>query len=74
LLSAAYQSARELVAGVGGAVPTHGYGKQPLLNTTDANQLRRAYDMSDDELARIASGDAATAPAEQRPADPKKMN
>lgn len=48
-----------------------GYGKPPQLNTTDAGQFRRAVDMTDDELARIASGGA---PAEQPPLDPKKVN
>ena len=48
-----------------------GYGRPPQLNTTDAGQFRRAVDMTDDELARIASGGA---PAEQPPLDPKKVN
>jgi hypothetical protein len=47
------------------------YGKPPQLNTTDAEQFRRACDMTDDELARIASGGE---PAEQPPLDPKKVN
>jgi uncharacterized protein (UPF0147 family) len=47
------------------------YGKPPQLNTTDAEQFRRACDMTDDELARIASGGG---PAEQPPLDPKKVN
>jgi hypothetical protein len=32
------------------------YGKPPQLTTTDAGQFRRACDMSDDELARVAAG------------------
>ena len=50
-----------------------GYGKPPQLNTTDAGQFKRAVDMSDDELARIASGGQAAAPAEQA-LDPKKVH
>jgi hypothetical protein len=50
-----------------------GYGKPPQLNTTDAGQFRRAVDMSDDELARIASGGQADAPAEQA-LDPKQVH
>ena len=49
------------------------YGKPPQLNTTDAEQFRRAADLTDDELARIASGGQATDPAEQV-LDPKKVH
>jgi hypothetical protein len=48
------------------------YGRPPQINTTDAEQFRRARDMSDDELARIAAG--GSEPAEQLPLDPKKVN
>ena len=48
-----------------------GYGRPVQLTTSDAGQFRRAVDMTDDELARIASGGA---PAEQPPLDPKKVN
>ena len=50
-----------------------GYGKPPQLNTTDAGQFKRAVDMTDDELARIAAGGQAADPVEQ-PLDPKKVN
>ena len=50
-----------------------GYGRPPQLNTTDAGQFKRAVDMTDDELARIASGGQAADPAEQL-LDPKKVN
>jgi Family of unknown function (DUF5681) len=49
------------------------YGKPPQLTTTDAGQFRRACDMTDDELARIAAG-GDVVPAEQLPLDPKKVN
>ena len=47
------------------------YDKPPQLNTTDAGQFRRACDMTDDELARIAAGGvdvarAAAARSEER--------
>jgi len=32
------------------------YGKPPQLNTVNAEQFKRAVDMTDDELARIAAG------------------
>ena len=48
------------------------YAKPPQLTTTDAGQFRRACDMTDDELARIAAGGGE--PAEQPPLDPKKVN
>jgi hypothetical protein len=47
------------------------YGRPPQFHTSDAEQFRRACDMTDDELARIASG---SEPAEQPPLDPKKVN
>ena len=47
------------------------YCKPPQLTTTDAGQFRRACDMTDDELARIASGGK---PAQRPPLDPKKVN
>ena len=32
------------------------YGKAPTLNTSDPTVMKRAIDMTDDELAAIASG------------------
>jgi hypothetical protein len=50
------------------------YGKPPQLNTTEAEQFRRACDLTDDELARIIAGGDAAAPTGQLPVDPKKVN
>jgi hypothetical protein len=50
-----------------------GYGKPPQFNATTAEQFKRAVDMTDDELARIASGGQAAAPGEQA-LDPKKVH
>src|SRR5262249_18401419 len=50
------------------------YGKPPQLNTADAQQFRRACDLSDDELAAIIAGGDAAAPTGQLPVDPKKVN
>ena len=38
------------------AVLDRAYGKAPTFSTTDTTQLKRAIDMTDDELAAIASG------------------
>lgn len=38
------------------ALLDRGYGKPPQFSTSDAEAFRRATDMSDDELARIAAG------------------
>lgn len=49
-----------------------GYGKPPQFNTDDVGKLRSALEMSDDELASIATGggeDAITSPL-----DPAKLN
>jgi len=48
------------------------YGKPPQLNTADAQQFRRACDLTDDELAAIIAGGDAAAPTGQ--VDPKKVN
>ena len=37
------------------AVLDRAYGKAPTFSTTDTTQLKRAIDMTDDELAAIAS-------------------
>ena len=37
-------------------VPNRAYGKPPTFSTQDTTQLKRAIDMTDDELAAIASG------------------
>jgi hypothetical protein len=34
----------------------HAYGKAPTFSTTDPGTLKSAIDMTDDELAAIASG------------------
>ena len=45
---------------------THGegswmsYGKAPTFSSTDTTQFKRAIDMTDDELAAIASGAVLT--------------
>ena len=36
--------------------PGRAYGKAPTLNTSDPTVMKRAIDMTDDELAAIASG------------------
>src|SRR5215470_11825191 len=41
------------------------YGKPPQLNTADAQQFRRACDLTDDELAAIIAGGDAAAPTGQ---------
>ena len=38
------------------AILDRAYGKAPTLNTSDPTVMKRAIDMSDDELAAIASG------------------
>ena len=38
------------------AILDRGYGKAPTLNTGDPTVMKRAIDMTDDELAAIASG------------------
>ena len=38
------------------AVLDKAYGKAPTLNTSDPTVMKRAIDMTDDELAAIASG------------------
>ena len=35
---------------------TGAYGKAPTFSSTDTTQFKRAIDMTDDELAAIASG------------------
>jgi HEAT repeat protein len=56
------------------------YGRPPQFTTSNAEQFRRACDMSDDELAAIIAGvqPARSVPAEpegeQPPRDPIKMN
>jgi len=49
------------------------YGKPPQFTTTDVGQFRRACEMTDDELARIASGGEVADPAEPL-LDPTKVN
>ena len=36
--------------------PDRAYGKAPTFSSTDTTQFKRAIDMTDDELAAIASG------------------
>ena len=38
------------------AILDRAYGKAPTLNTSDPTVMKRAIDMTDDELAAIASG------------------
>ena len=38
------------------AILDRAYGKAPTLNTSDPTVMKRAIDMTDDELATIASG------------------
>ena len=38
------------------AILDRAYGKAPTLNTSDPTVIKRAIDMTDDELAAIASG------------------
>lgn len=45
------------------ALLDRGYGKPPQFSTSDAEEFRRATDMSDDELARIAAGSGDGTPA-----------
>lgn len=49
-----------------------GYGKPPQFNTDDAAKLRSALEMSDDELANIATGSGAD--AIEAPLDPSQLN
>jgi hypothetical protein len=49
-----------------------GYGKPPQFSTGDAEQFRRAFEMSDDELAGIAAGSGPHVIA--APLDPQKLN
>jgi hypothetical protein len=49
-------------------------GRPPQLNTMNAAQSRRACGMRDDELARIAAGDAFVGSAEPLAVDPKRVN
>ena len=38
------------------AIRERAYGKAPTLNTSDPTAIKRAIDMTDDELAAIAAG------------------
>ena len=42
------------------AILDRAYGKAPTLNTSDPTVMKRAIDMTDDELAAIASGATLT--------------
>jgi hypothetical protein len=54
------------------AMLDRGYGRPPQFNTGDAGQFRRAIEMSDDELASIATGSGeGTAEA---PIHPSQLN
>ena len=46
------------------ALLDRGYGKPPQFSTSDADQFRKAVDMTDDELASIASRGCRQAVAE----------
>lgn len=55
------------------------YGKPPQLNTVNAEQFKRAVEMTDDELARIAAGaEPVTVDpvelTEDSPSDPTQIN
>lgn len=55
------------------------YGRPPQFTTGNAEQFRRACDLSDDELAAIIAGaQSPSAPveaeAEQTPTDPQKVH
>src|SRR5712675_891891 len=54
------------------ALMDRGYGRPPQFSTGDAAQFRRAIEMSDDELASIAtgSGEGTSAP----PINPSQLN
>ena len=54
------------------ALLDRGYGRPPQFNTGDADQFRRAIEMSDDELAGIASrsGEGAS----EAPVDKAQLN
>jgi hypothetical protein len=49
-----------------------GYGKPPQFSTGDAAKLRSALEMTDDELASIATGGSAD--ADTAPLDPSQLN
>jgi len=57
-----------------------GYGRPVQINLNDSGQVRRAADLTDDQLAAIISGGepATSAPTEpetdQPPIDPRKVN
>ena len=53
------------------ALLDRGYGRPPQLNTNDPGALRRAVDLSDDELASIIAAGSSDDPAEA-PDDPPK--
>lgn len=55
------ESARATAAGM---LLDRGYGKPPQFNTGDVTQFRKASEMSDDELASIASGGSEHAAAQ----------
>ena len=54
------------------ALLDRGYGKPPQLNTSDPGQLRKAVELSDDELATIAAGGSNGAAAAAD--DPAQLN
>jgi Family of unknown function (DUF5681) len=54
------------------ALMDRGYGRPPQFNTADVSQFRRAIEMSDDELASIATGSSEGTSAP--PVDPSQLN
>ena len=54
--SAAPTGGRSAQVAASQAILDRAYGKAPTFSSTDTTQFKRAIDMTDDELAAIASG------------------